>query len=52
MVEVTRRSLSPGELVSGDAADVDDEEDGTSAECFELKAPDNPPAIKRGPYRV
>ena len=25
---------------------------GTSAERFELKAPDNPPAIKRGPYRV
>jgi hypothetical protein len=35
-----------------DAADADDDEDGTSAERFELKAPENPPSIKKGPYRI
>ena len=37
---------------AADAADADDDEDGTSAERFELKAPENPPSIKRGPYRI
>jgi len=35
-----------------DAAEADDDEDDTQQDRFELKAPENPPAIKRGPYRV
>lgn len=37
---------------STDPADIDDDEDGTSTERFELKVPDNPSTIKKGPYRV
>jgi hypothetical protein len=41
---------APGDLSAADAEE--EEDDGTSAERFELKVPDNPPGIKRGHYRV
>jgi hypothetical protein len=43
---------APGGGDAGDPADDDDDEDEKSAERLELKAPENPPSIKKGPYRI
>ncbi len=45
-------TLFLGDSVAADALDDDDEDSTSQEKRFELKTPENPSTIKKGPYRV